>query len=96
VLDRHDFVEAAPAFPGDPRVRLPPALFRRYDDETMVVFHPHPKQQRLVAHWKKSQASMVDAWVRRNRRQVVWSRRTGAGGTPRRLRIRRIVDAPTR
>src|SRR3954447_16882273 len=35
---------------------------------------------RAQSTWKKSQASMVDAWVVRNRRQVVWSRRTGAGG----------------
>jgi hypothetical protein len=27
---------------------------------------------------EESQASIVDAWVRRNLRQVVWSRRTGA------------------
>jgi hypothetical protein len=46
--------------------------------------------------WKKSQASMVAAWVRRNCRQVVWSRRRGAGGMPQRLRILRIVDAPIR
>ena len=33
VLDRRDFVEAAPALPGDPRIRLPPASVRRYDGE---------------------------------------------------------------
>jgi hypothetical protein len=46
--------------------------------------------------WKKSQASVVAAWVRRKRRQVVWSRRTGAGGTWRRVRMRRMVAALTR
>jgi hypothetical protein len=43
VLNRRDFVEAAPTLPGDPRIRLPPALFRRYDGEEMAVFHPHPE-----------------------------------------------------
>jgi hypothetical protein len=43
VLNRRDFVEAAPTFPGDPRIRLPPALPRRYDGEEMAVFHPHPE-----------------------------------------------------
>lgn len=37
--DRRDFVEAAPAFPCDPRIRLPPASpLRCGDGETMV---PH-------------------------------------------------------
>jgi hypothetical protein len=36
VLNRRDFVEAAPAIPGDPRIRLPPASIRRYDGEQMV------------------------------------------------------------
>src|SRR5918997_1548027 len=39
---------------------------------------------------------MVDAWARRNCRQVVSVSRTGAGATPPRRRTRRIVDAPTR
>lgn len=46
--------------------------------------------------WKKSHASIVEACVRRNCRQVVSVFRTGAGGTRARFRIRRIVDAPTR
>jgi hypothetical protein len=37
---------------------------------------------------------MVEAWVLRNVRQVVWSRRIGAGGVLDALRIRRIVDVP--
>ena len=43
VLNRRDFVEAAPTLPGDPRIGLPPALLRRYDGEEMAVFHPHPE-----------------------------------------------------
>jgi hypothetical protein len=39
---------------------------------------------------------MVDAWVRRNRRQVVWSQRVGAGGIPHRFKTRRMVVAATR
>jgi hypothetical protein len=46
--------------------------------------------------WKKSTASMVEAWARRNRRHDVSVARSGAGGIRRRLRILRIVDAPTR
>ena len=40
VLNRRDFVEATPTLPGDPRIRLPPALPCRYDGKEMVVFHP--------------------------------------------------------
>ena len=39
---------------------------------------------------------MLAAWARRNCRQLVSACRSGAGGIPRRLRIRRIVEAPTR
>jgi predicted NBD/HSP70 family sugar kinase len=46
--------------------------------------------------WKKSTASMLVAWVRRNCRQLVSVRRIGAGGMRCRFRIRRIVEAPTR
>jgi len=42
-MNRRDFVEAAPTFPGDPRIRLPPASPRRYDGTAMAVFHPHPE-----------------------------------------------------
>jgi hypothetical protein len=48
---------------------------------------------RAQSTWKKSQASIVDAWLARNRRQVVWSHRVGAGGMPSRWRMRRIVEA---
>jgi len=41
-------------------------------------------------------ASIVDAWVCRNFRQVVSVRRCGAGGIFSAFRTRRIVDAPTR
>jgi len=46
--------------------------------------------------WKKSAASIVDAWVGRNFRQVVSVCRFGAGGIVSVFRIRRIVDAPAR
>jgi hypothetical protein len=46
--------------------------------------------------WKKSVASIVDAWACRNFRHVVSERRSGAGGIFRAVRTRRIVDAPTR
>ena len=39
---------------------------------------------------------MVAAWVRRNCRQLVSVCRIGAGGIRSALRIRRIVEAPTR
>jgi hypothetical protein len=55
VLDRPDFVEAAPTFPGDPRVRLPPASPHRYDGEATKVSHLHPVRQRLVAHCSQQQ-----------------------------------------
>jgi hypothetical protein len=44
--------------------------------------------------WKKSHASIVEAWVWRNCRQVV-RLRCGAGGIRSRLSTRRTVDAPT-
>ena len=50
VLDRPDFVAAAPTLPGVPRLRLPPASPHRYDGKATKVSHPHPKQQRLTAH----------------------------------------------
>ena len=46
--------------------------------------------------WKKSAASIVDAWVCRNLRHVVSVRRSGAGGIFIALRTRRMVDALTR
>jgi hypothetical protein len=55
------------------------------------------RRWRVIAQstWKKSVASIVDAWVCRNVRQVVSVRRFGAGGIFRALRTRRMVDAPT-
>jgi hypothetical protein len=46
--------------------------------------------------WKKSTASMLVAWVRRNCRQLVSVFRTGAGGIRWHFRIRRTVEAPIR
>jgi hypothetical protein len=46
--------------------------------------------------WKKSHASIVDAWVCRNRRQLVSVSRIGAGGMRSRLSTRRIDEALTR
>src|SRR6185437_17048503 len=40
VLNRRDFVEAAPALPGDPRLRLPPASPRRCDGGEMDGLSP--------------------------------------------------------
>ena len=40
VLNRRDFVEAAPALPGDPRIRLPPASPRRRDGKEMDGLSP--------------------------------------------------------
>jgi len=45
---------------------------------------------------RKSAASIVAAWARRNRRQVVSARRFGGGRDPQRLEDPAIVDAPTR
>ena len=57
---------------------------------------PDFAQQTAQSMWKKSTASMLVAWVRRNCRQPVSACRNGAGGMRWRLRIRRIVEAPTR
>jgi hypothetical protein len=56
------------------------------------------RRRRITAPstWKKSVASIADAWVCRNFRHVVSERRSGAGGIFSALRTRRIVDAPTR
>jgi len=53
------------------------------------------RRSSTVSTWKKSQASSPDAWLRRNSRQVLLSRR-GAGPSPAADRIRRIVPSPTR
>ena len=67
VLARRDFVEAAPILTGDPRLRLPPALPRRYDGRAMAVSHLHPKHQRLVAHSGCPQLHRPAATGRRRR-----------------------------
>ena len=56
------------------------------------------RRRRVTAQstWKKSAASIVDAWVCRNFRYVVSVCRSGAGGIFRALRTRRMVDASTR
>jgi hypothetical protein len=56
------------------------------------------RRRRVTAQstWKKSVASIVDAWVCRNVRQVLSVRRLGAGGIFKALRTRRMVDALTR
>jgi hypothetical protein len=52
VLERRDFVEAAPTLPADPRIRLPPASPHRCDGKATKVFHLRSEQQRLVAHYE--------------------------------------------
>jgi len=52
VLNRPNFVAAAPTLPGISRTRLPPASPHRHDGEATKVSHLHPKQQRLTAHVK--------------------------------------------
>jgi len=55
-----------------------------------------PSQRYRPSTWKKSTASMLVARVRRSCRQLVSVCRTGAGGIRWRLRIGRIVEAPSR
>jgi hypothetical protein len=55
VPDRRDFVEAAPAFPGDPRLRLPPASPRRCDGEEMDGLSP-PSETTAPRGARKPQA----------------------------------------
>jgi hypothetical protein len=55
-----------------------------------------PHGDLVPASWKKSTASVVVACVRRNCRHVVSVCRDGAEDIRRSLRIRRVVDAPTR
>jgi hypothetical protein len=54
-----------------------------------------PPQRDRAVHVKKSTASMPLACARRNARHVVSVARSGAGGTRRVLRTRRIVEALT-
>jgi hypothetical protein len=55
-----------------------------------------PRSVTTQSTWKKSTATIVAAWVRRNWRQLVSVCRDGAGGIRRRRRIRRMVEALTR
>jgi len=52
VLNRPDFVEAAPTLLGDPRLGLPPASPHRYDGREMAVSHLHPTHN--SASWRSS------------------------------------------
>jgi hypothetical protein len=54
VLDRPDFVAAAPTLPGVSRIRLPPASPTCHDRPAVESSHLHSKQQRLVAHHRPS------------------------------------------
>jgi len=54
VLNRPDFVAAAPTLPADPRIRLPPASPDRCDGQATKASHLHPELQRLVAHHRRS------------------------------------------
>jgi hypothetical protein len=58
--------------------------------------HVDPLEGNCQSTWKKSHASVVNAWARKNCRQVMSVSRTGAGGIRNLRRTRRIVDAPTR
>src|SRR5208282_1096834 len=56
VPGRHDFVEAAPALPGDPRIRLPPAPARCCDSEPMDgLSPPYGQTAPRGAHTKPTQ-----------------------------------------
>jgi hypothetical protein len=50
VLDRPDFVAAAPTLPTAPWIRLPPASPHRYDGRAAKDSHLHSDSQRLAAH----------------------------------------------
>lgn len=54
VLNRRDFVEAAPTLTGDSRIRLPPASLRRYDDKEMDGLSP--PSENSSASWRTSTA----------------------------------------
>jgi hypothetical protein len=57
VLNRLDFVAAAPALPDVPRVRLPPASPTCHDRPAAESSHLRSKPQRFVAHHKRSDTS---------------------------------------
>ena len=59
VPGRHDFVEAAPALPGDPRIRLPPAPARRCDSKPMDgLSPPYGQTAPRGAHTKPTQGDL--------------------------------------
>ena len=68
------------------------------DREPTSITNKQYRRWRVTAQptWKKSVASIAEAWVCRNFRHVMSERRSGAGGVFSALRTLRIVDAPTR
>src|SRR5208282_3255062 len=66
VLNRRDFVEAAPALATDPWLRLPPALPRRYDGREMDGLSPPSDNN--SASWRTS--SFSSRWACRDRSRV--------------------------
>jgi hypothetical protein len=62
------------------------------------VAYLNPSRRRITAQstWKKSTASRLVAWVRRNCRQLVSVCCDGVGGMLWRFRIRRIVEGRPR
>lgn len=54
MLDRPDFVAAAPTLPTIPWIRLPPASPDRHDDHAAKASHLHSDNQRLAAHHRPS------------------------------------------
>jgi len=78
VLGRPDFVAAAPALPGLPRIRLPPASPGRYDGPAMKDSHLHSDKQRLVAHHSPRDTPRAgDRDRRQERSRGAGSRRPG-------------------
>ena len=62
VPGRHDFVEAAPALPGDPRIGLPPAPARCCDSEPMDgLSPPYGQTAPRGAHTKPTQLRVREA-----------------------------------
>ena len=68
VLNRLDFVAAAPALPDVPRVRLPPASPTCHDRPAAESSHLRSKPQRFVAHHREADTS-ASLWSRR----LLWS-----------------------
>ena len=57
MLDRRDFVEAAPTLPGDSRFRLPPASPHRYDGREMDGLSPPSVNN--SASWRTNKQYMI-------------------------------------